>query len=682
VLHEPRDRTSVRLQLDRAWERFVTHGELDGVRPEIARSWTRTRDIYGIDPGLRRAPLLSRDDLSRRCELDDTFEVARPVLEQFSAGLRGAGHVVAYLDASGSLLSLGGDHAAVDGLAEINFCPGASWREESTGTNGPGTALAERRPTEVFASEHFVRAWQDWTSAAAPIGAPGSGEPVAVVDVTGPWDARDPQGLVAATAMAAVIEERLRARRSVRGEIIRYAMRAARACGDALIAVDERGRVLQVNDAAARAVVLEEGQLPGAVRERLLAAFRGDAPPDDEVALEWPGPGADRRRVVCSIARHDRRPIGAVLRVVIAPGPRAGRGGPAGRQLAAARPFEAILGGSERLGAALHLAQVSARNDLPVVLYGETGTGKELFAQGIHAASARSAAPLVALNCGAIPASLIEAELFGYEPGTFTGGQREGRAGKLEEASGGTLFLDEVSELPPQAQTALLRVLQESEVVRLGGSRARPVDVRIIAATNRRLDDEVAAGRFRHDLFFRLNVLTLVIPPLRDRPEDVPLLARAFLSEAEDRTGRSGLSLSDATLEVLAGHRWAGNVRELKNVVMRAAAVVVTPPIQPTDLLLVDLGGAAAKERPGSCALRCQPDPALPCQQGMGAKCDPAAPARRGEPIEAPEADGPGRDRLVEVLDASGWNIARTATSLGVSRMTLYRRLRKYGITR
>jgi transcriptional regulator with GAF, ATPase, and Fis domain len=274
----------------------------------------------------------------------------------------------------------------------------------------------------------------------------------------------------------------------------------------------------------------------------------------------------------------------------------------------------------------------------------------------------------------------VEAELFGYEPGTFTGGQREGKAGKLEEASGGTLFLDEVGELPLAAQTALLRVLQEHEVVRLGGSRTRPVDVRIVAATNRRLDEEVAAGRFRADLFFRLNVLSIAIPPLRERPEDVPQLARAFLAEAEERTGRVGLALSPDALEILKEHAWPGNVRELKNVVLRAAAVAAGSEIGPGDLLLVELGA------PGQGRGRDGAEPVIPAlSPRSGDRVSPGAErAEVPRPLEPepPEAEGPGRDELLAALDASGWNIARTATSLGVSRMTLYRRLRRLGITR
>ncbi len=304
-----------------------------------------------------------------------------------------------------------------------------------------------------------------------------------MVQITGPWDTREPQGLVAAAALASAVEERLRARQEVRDELVRHAMRAARGSGEAVVAVDARGRVLQASDAARRRLTFEDGELPRAVRERLALALRAGEPPgDEELFVEWPGPGDERRRLVCATVLHERRAAGALLHLAPPPSASGGRG--ARQRLTARYGFEEILGRSERLRAALDLAEIAARNDLPVVLHGESGTGKELFAQGIHAGGARAGAPFVALNCGAIPAALVESELFGYEPGTFTGAQREGKAGKFEEADGGTLFLDEVSELPPQAQTALLRVLQESEVVRLGGSRA---------ATRRR------AGGRRHE---------------------------------------------------------------------------------------------------------------------------------------------------------------------------------------
>ena len=289
-----------------------------------------------------------------------------------------------------------------------------------------------------------------------------------------------------------------------------------------------------------------------------------------------------------------------------------------------------------------------------MVLYGESGTGKELFAQAIHSASDRRGERFVAVNCGSIPAQLVEAELFGYESGTFTGARRDGNPGRFEDADGGTLFLDEVSELPLQAQTALLRVLQEREVVRLGGSTPRSVDVRVIAATNKPLEEEVRAKRFRRDLFYRLNVFFISVPPLRERgDEDLALLAEVFVKEAAIEVQRSGLTLSLAALAALQAHAWPGNVREVKNVLLRAAAITPCTCIRPEDLLLDT--GAPLAYAPASAA-----PPAPPCNV-------------------APESE---RDALVTVLDACAWNVARAAERLGVSRMTLYRRLHRYGISR
>jgi transcriptional regulator of acetoin/glycerol metabolism len=618
--------------------------------------------LYGIDPGLRRAPVLAPGELERRLEEDETFAVAAPVFADFGARLRDKGHVLAFLDADGWMLSIRGDERTVARAADVNFSPGASWREDATGTTGPGTALFERRPIEVFASEHFVEAWQAWTCAGAPIIVPGSDEPLGVVGIAEPWNARDPQGLVAARTIACVIEERVRSVQKVREQVIQYAFRAARDSGDALLAVDARGRLLAANDAAGRRLAIKDGQLPRAVGDALCGLLKGRRSQVDEeipVDLEWPG--VECRRAVCSTLSCDEQTIGAIVRIVAPTVPRAARGDARARPVTAARyGFEHILGRSEPMRGALELARVAARNDLPVVLHGESGTGKELFAQSIHGASDRARGAFVALNCGAIPAPLVEAELFGYESGTFTGAQRGGRAGRFEEAHGGTLLFDEVSELSPQAQTALLRVLQELEVVRLGGGAARRIDMRVIAATNRNLGDEVASGRFRQDLFFRLNVLTIAIPPLRARGEDVSLLARAFLVDAEERIGRPGLELSREATSALAAYAWPGNVRELRNAILRAAATATGPRIEVGDLLLVEVRGPSSG--------------ASPAAERWGGE-------RRAAP--SPEA-GVDRERedFVAALETCGWNVIKAASSLGVSRMTIYRRLRKYGITR
>lgn len=658
------ERPARRRRADLAWRQFVAGATPADADPDIVRSWTRSRDVYRIDPALPRAPLLPPDDLAIRCERDEALEIAGPVLAGFAARIRESGDALAFLDADGWVLSVAGDPRTVDRIAAAGFRPGGGWREEQVGTSAPGIALAERRARSVFAAEHWLEACHPWAASAAPISAPGRDGPIAVVALAGPWETHEPQALVAVTAIAAVVEERLRTVAALRAEVIRYALRAARDSGDALVAVDARGRLLAANDAARRVGLADGGDLPEAAREWLAARLsaRG-AGVDDEFAVSWPGAGEEGRAIGSPVV-HDGRAVGAILRVAAAHAPRPAAAPRGPRQAHSARyGFEDIVGRSPRLRAAVDLATLAARNDLPVVLHGESGTGKELFAHGIHVASPRAAGPFVVLNCGAMPATLIEAELFGYDAGTFTGGRREGKAGKVEQAHGGTLFLDEVSDLAPQAQTALLRVLQESEVVRLGGA-PRQVDVRVVAASHRRLADEVAAGRFRQDLFFRLYVLAIDVPPLRERDGDVALLVRAFLADAEARLGRSGLSFSDAALAALAGHAWPGNVRELRNVVLRAAMVAAGPSVQPGELALEPVNAPA---RPAP------PAPAVPTAE--------APPPERWD---APEDDegGAGRDDLVAALDACGWNIARTATSLGVSRMTLYRRLRRFGITR
>ena len=451
---------------------------------------------------------------------DETYRLALPVLEEFGARLATSQHVLTYFDAAGWMLSIGGNPRTAERVAGINFCPGANWREEVVGTNGPGTAFTERRPIEVYASEHFVEAWQSWSCSAAPILTPGSGELLGLVDLTGPWTAHDAQALVAARAIAHAVEERLRSALLVREQVIEYAFRSAGAGGDGLFAVDRRGRVLAANDAAQRRLSFAGLEVPVPIREALEATLKQRALAlDREFAVDWQeAPG--KIKLLASPVRYGQQPVGALVRVVATGAPSPSR--PAAKVQAPPPPppvsryeFAQILGESEAIRGAIVLARVAVRNDLPVVLFGESGTGKELFAQAIHSASARGDGPFIAVNCGSIPSALVEAELFGYEAGTFTGGRHEGKAGKFEDACGGTLFLDEVSELSPQSQTALLRVLQEREVVRLGGSSPRRVDVRVVTASNKRLPDEIRGGRFRADLYFRLNVLTIAVPPLR-----------------------------------------------------------------------------------------------------------------------------------------------------------------------
>jgi transcriptional regulator with PAS, ATPase and Fis domain len=448
--------------------------------------------------------------------------------------------------------------------------------------------------------------------------------------------------------------------------VVRHAFRAAHAAGDALVAVDATARVIAANDAAGRRGCTDAGALPPTLREAFLRALRSRKPgADPDVRLEL----ASGREVIASVVEYDRTTVGAILRAPALSAPRASGQAPRSRAPTSRYEFSRILGRSEELRVAVELARKAARNDLPVVVNGESGTGKELFAHAIHAASGRQGGPFVPVNCGSIPAALVEAELFGYEAGTFTGGRKDGNCGRFEDANGGTLFLDEVSELPPPAQTALLRVLQEREVVRLGGSQPRRVDVRVVAATNKPLEAEIKAGRFRRDLYYRLNVLPIRVPPLRERGEDISFLSLVFLAEAEAEVGRQGLTLSADAVEALRAHGWPGNVRELKNVILRAAATAPRPHITAQDLVL-DPGAVEPTVTPP----RPAPEPPV-AAAGEGGVAGSGGPLRSAV-LESERA------ALLAALDASAWNVARAAQVLCISRMTLYRRLHKLGISR
>jgi two-component system response regulator HydG len=321
-------------------------------------------------------------------------------------------------------------------------------------------------------------------------------------------------------------------------------------------------------------------------------------------------------------------------------------------ELGARFGFDGIVGRSPELRAALDKAARVAPTETTVLVTGESGTGKELVAHAIHAASPRREGPFVALNCAAIPESLIESELFGHERGAFTGADRM-RPGKIEAAGGGTLFLDEIGELSPPAQAKLLRVLQEREYTRVGGTATHKADVRILAATNRDLLAEVAAGRFREDLYYRLAVFSVHLPPLRDRGDDIRLLAEHFLAEFGRRMGKSDDGLTREARDRLLGYSWPGNIRELSNAIERA-------------LILSD-GGAIRPEQLGL------PGP----PQANGASN--GGPRPGGLALTGPLAEVERR-LVAEALERAGGNKVRAAASLGVTRSQLYTLLKKHRI--
>ncbi len=313
--------------------------------------------------------------------------------------------------------------------------------------------------------------------------------------------------------------------------------------------------------------------------------------------------------------------------------------------------FSKIIGRSKAMQEVFELIRLVADSDAAVLIQGESGTGKELVASAIHFNSRRRSRPYVRVSCASLPEPLIEAELFGYEKGAFTGALQR-RIGRFEAASGGTLFLDEIGELPQSIQVKLLRVLQEKQIERLGSNRPIDIDVRIVSASLRPLEEEIAAGRFREDLFFRINTVTIHLPPLRERKEDIPLLARAFLEEFAAAGGKKIDGFEDEVLEVLEQHDWPGNVRELRNVIERAVLFCRGDRVRVEDLP----AGFGGRSLAGPCRATGKPVPlhkAVEIAEINAIRC--ALGATRGRRAEAAEL-------------------------LGISRKTLWEKMKNYGI--
>jgi two-component system nitrogen regulation response regulator NtrX len=317
---------------------------------------------------------------------------------------------------------------------------------------------------------------------------------------------------------------------------------------------------------------------------------------------------------------------------------------------------DAIVGESPALRRVLDTASRVAPSSAKVLLTGENGTGKDLIARFIHARSRRGDQPFVKLNCAAIPRDLVESELFGHEKGSFTGALQS-KKGKFELADGGSLFLDEIGDLGADAQAKLLRAIETGEIERVGGQRPLNVDVRLIAATNRDLPVEVREGRFREDLYFRLNVVPIEVPTLAERADDVPLLARHFLERTAEREGLPAKELADDAVKLLRGYAWPGNVRELRNMMERAAVLVERPRIEAADLE----GWLEVEEKDGD---------------GKPRAAEPG-PGGLREEMDRFEANAIRRE-----LEAAKWNVTQAATRLGLDRTNLHRKMRKYGIGR
>ncbi len=341
--------------------------------------------------------------------------------------------------------------------------------------------------------------------------------------------------------------------------------------------------------------------------------------------------------------------------------------------------FDSLVGDSPAMQRAVELARKASTASIPVLIDGESGVGKEVFARAIHAASERADRPFVAVNCGAIPENLVESILFGHEKGAFTGAT-EKRIGKFEEANGGTLFLDEVGELPADVQVKLLRALQEREIDPVGGKTSIKVDIRVISATNRTLADCVAEGSFREDLFYRLNVYPINLPPLRNRREDIPALVQHFLKLIPEMEALPERNISQAALSALINYHWPGNIRQLQNAIFRAVILSERDTLEPPDFPHLNGLQPAMTVDTSSTQIQLPPQP----QGGFSAGVNAESPlislvANEGHVRRLADIECEVIRRTISHYDGK---MAEVARRLGIGRSTLYRKLEEYGLKR
>ncbi|MGB9791084.1 MAG: sigma-54-dependent Fis family transcriptional regulator [Thermacetogeniaceae bacterium] len=615
------------------WRYFIEKGVLieDRVRPVIARSWQRSTRI---DPFRNQRIVLPKQQLDlRRRQYQRLISVARPVMEELHA-----------LDEKCYVLLSDGEGYIIERVCSSD-CPiplGAKCREEDIGTNAIGTALIEKGPVEIRGYEHYVPRLHSYHCAAVPI-CDTKGNVIGVIDVTRSQGDL-PAGILQLLKFA--------------GKLIEYQLDSGhKCCSNGLpkcletsidlldkcaLVVDSEDRVAYANKVLCDMLKVENQKIIGLPCSDLLK-FREGA--EKQTIFKFPGLPLMEKRGSGEAAVGkllDRKEFGgcgwtgSILLLELQGDtslPSAADGSP--------YSFYEIIGQADCWRDIIWRAKKAAQVTSNVLIEGESGTGKELLARAIHYESGRKG-PFVAVNCGAIPKELIESELFGYEEGAFTGAKRGGKIGKFEAADGGTIFLDEIGEMPLEMQVHLLRVLQEKKVTRLGGSEAKPVDVRIIAATNRDLRKEVEAGRFREDLYFRLNVINIKLPPLRERKEDIPLLIEHFVQKFSRQFNKKIASVDREALEILKSYDWPGNARELCNVIENA--VVFTE----GEVILPDVIPPYIREHK---ALR----------------------GFRGGSLKELE-----EKVILETLKANNGNISKTAKALGVARNTIYRKINKH----
>ncbi len=644
------DQLGLEFEPDReSWRRFV-NGKDSGqsnIKTSIKESWKRCLQM-GVDPALKRCGDFCEEQ-SLGSEHQFLREIIKNTTSELSGYLKEKELLFTACDRQGFLTASIGSYKALRQAGSIHFGPGADWTEKSVGTNAIGTTLVTGLPHRVVGREHYCESSQKWVCSAAPIfGCDGS--LYGVVDISGPTHADHSHSLDLAIFYARAIEAVL-----LQKQCVSLVGKVLNSSAIGLLTLDRHGKVRYCNNVVsellaspARSLCSQDASRWFDLSPLVSRQIEGDCPEAEEVlelaCLYNPTWNISAAPLVTN--------FGQLYGWMICIYPcRLSFPERVDKKPCKTDPFAAMIGKSAPFRELVAKARRVASTDTTVLLSGPSGTGKEIMARSLHQAGPRAKGPFVAVNCGAIAANLVQSELFGYSDGAFTGARRGGQPGKFELAAKGTLFLDEIGEMPLAAQVNLLRVLDEKKIVRIGGKQPVSVDVRVIAATNKDLEKMVADGLFRQDLYYRLHVVHLALPPLYEREGDVRLLADFFISEYSRILDRRIRYIEPEFLQALTRYSWPGNIRELRHII-ESAIVLMEDDV-----------------------LRCSSLPDKLCRTTERLQCSHSEEHIHFTSLNLNDIQ---RQALKQALQKYHGNITQVAKALGIGRNTTYSKLKKF----
>lgn len=628
------------------WQRFIEKGETPvNMKEEILNSWIRCRE-KGLNYEQGKIEVISPDKIAKiRRENAELIGISRPIMKSLQKIVVGSEFIIALTDKQGHIMELIGDENIRGNVEKLNFNLGANWSEEYAGTNAIGTSLFLNEPIQIIGSEHYCRNRHILTCSACIIHN-DRGEIIGCLNMSGHYSKAHPHTLGMVVSAVHSIQKQMALIKS--SKLLNLTFNSI---SDGMIITDENLKVKNANKMAEKILNLS--------RCEIFKLNISNTLKDNEFGNKVMYGEQEYHNFDCSFYVKNRRVrcsmnaspilIGNRAKGIVITFKEEGYVHKVVNKIAgysASYTFEDIITNNSNVKKTIEFAKRASQSECNILLEAPSGTGKEVFAQAIHNYSYRSNGPFVAVNCASLPRELVESELFGYEKGAFTGALSEGNPGKFELANGGSIFLDEIGELPLDMQSKLLRVLDNKSITRIGGTYEKKLNVRIIAATNRNLTDEIEKRNFRSDLYYRLNVMNIKLLPLKDRKDDIEALANYFIYKLNLKNPNNYKSLSLGYVEYLKNYNWPGNIRELRNVVERAYYLCEKSTIDKDEFNESNLLKTNSKESKNNLLTM--------------------------DDIE--------KNSIIKTLDCCNGNILEACEKLNISRATIYRKIKKYNI--